>query len=250
MQSADELRKEARRCLDAIIRIVLVDDDWIVRAGLRASLVKVGGVEIVGEASNGREALDIVAKHQPRLVLMDIVMPVLGGVEAARRIVKEYPNVRVIIHSMHTGEDYVLQALRAGASGYIHKGSPPRQLEFAIESVARGELFLSPVVSQRMIEGYLSQATDQTSSMEQLTSRQREILQLVAEGHSSKQIAGILHASVKTIDSHRANIMDRLGIQNIPGLVRYAIRHGLVSAASSVSRRDVHADLEGISRQS
>jgi DNA-binding NarL/FixJ family response regulator len=230
MQSADELRKEAPRCLDDVITVVLVDDHWIVRAGLRALLAELGGVEIVGEASNGREALEMVAEHQPRLVLMDIVMPVLGGVEATRRIVKEYPNVRVIILSMHTGEDYVLEALRAGASGYLHKGSAPRQLEFAIESVARGEIFLSPVVSRYVIEGYLSQAIDQTSSMEQLTSRQREILQLVAEGHSSKQIAGILNTSVKTIDSHRANIMERLEIKNIPGLVRYAIRHGLVSA--------------------
>jgi DNA-binding NarL/FixJ family response regulator len=207
-----------------------IDDHWIVRAGLRALLVELGGVEIVGEASNGREALEMVAEHQPRLVLRDIVMPVLGGVEATRRIVKEYPNVRVIILSMHTGGDYVLEALRAGASGYIHKGSAPRQLEYAIESVARGEIFLSPAVSKCVVEGYLSQPIDQTSSMEQLTSRQREILQLVAEGHSSKQIAGILNTSVKTIDSHRANIMERLGIQNVPGLVRYAIRHGLVSA--------------------
>jgi DNA-binding NarL/FixJ family response regulator len=230
MQSADVLRKEPRRCLDAITTVVLVDDHWMVRAGLRALLVELGGIEIVGEASNGRDAIDMVATLQPRLVLMDLVMPVLGGVETTRRIVKEHSNVRVIILSMHTGEEYVLQALRAGAAGYIDKGSAPRQLEFAIESVARGEIFLSPAVSKCVIEGYLSQPIDQTSSMEQLTSRQREILQLLAEGHSSKQIAGILNASVKTIESHRANIMDRLGIHNVPGLVRYAVRYGLVSA--------------------
>jgi DNA-binding NarL/FixJ family response regulator len=131
---------------------------------------------------------------------------------------------------MHIGEEYVLQALRAGASGYIYKGSPPRELELAIESVARGEIFLSPVISKHVIEAYLSRAADQTSSLEQLTPRQREILQLIAEGHSSKQIAQILNASVKTIDSPRANIMERLGIHNVPGLVRYAIRYGLVSA--------------------
>jgi DNA-binding NarL/FixJ family response regulator len=211
------------------IRAILVDDHWLVRAGLRSLLMAVGGLDIVGEASNGREAIDMVAKHQPQLVLMDIVMPGLGGVEATRRIVNEYPNVRVIILSMHTGEEYVLNALRAGASGYIDKGSAPRQLEFAIESVAQGEIFLSPAVSKCVIEGYLSRATDQISSIEQLTSRQREILQLIAEGHSSKRIAGILDTSVKTIESHRANLMDRLGIHNIPGLVRYAIRHGLAS---------------------
>ncbi|MEA2779513.1 MAG: hypothetical protein QOK29_1057 [Rhodospirillaceae bacterium] len=212
------------------IQVLLADDHWLVRAGLRSLLTEFGGIEIVDEASDGREAIELVAKHQPQLVLMDIVMPGLGGVEATRRIVKEYPNVRVLILSMHIGEEYVLQALRAGASGYIYKGSPPRELELAIESVARGEIFLSPVISKHVIEAYLSRAADQTSSLEQLTPRQREILQLIAEGHSSKQIAQILNASVKTIDSHRANIMERLGIHNVPGLVRYAIRYGLVSA--------------------
>jgi DNA-binding NarL/FixJ family response regulator len=161
---------------------------------------------------------------------MDLVMPGLGGVEATRRIVKEYPHVRVVILSMHTGDEYVLEALRAGASSYIHKDSPPRLLKFAIEAVARGEIFLGPIVSKHVIEGYLSRANDQISSLEQLTSRQREILQLVSEGSSSKQIAGLLNTSVKTIDSHRTNIMERLGVHNVPGLVRYAIRHGLVSA--------------------
>jgi DNA-binding NarL/FixJ family response regulator len=212
------------------IQVLLADDHWLVRAGLRSLLTEFGGIEIVDEASDGREAIELVAKHQPQLVLMDIVMPGLGGVEATRRIVKEYPNVRVLILSMHIGEEYVLQALRAGASGYVYKGSPPRELELAIESVARGEIFLSPVISKHVIEAYLSRAADQTSSLEQLTPRQREILQLIAEGHSSKQIAQILNASVKTIDSHRANIMERLGIHNVPGLVRYAIRYGLVSA--------------------
>jgi DNA-binding NarL/FixJ family response regulator len=212
------------------IQVLLADDHWLVRAGLRSLLTEFGGIDIVDEASDGREAIELVAKHQPQLVLMDIVMPGLGGVEATRRIVKEYPNVRVLILSMHIGEEYVLQALRAGASGYIYKGSPPRELELAIESVARGEIFLSPVISKHVIEAYLSRAADQTSSLEQLTPRQREILQLIAEGHSSKQIAQILNASVKTIDSHRANIMERLGIHNVPGLVRYAIRYGLVSA--------------------
>jgi DNA-binding NarL/FixJ family response regulator len=212
------------------ISVILADDHSLVRAGVRSLLVGLGGIEIVGEASDSREAIEMVAKHQPRLVLMDLVMPDLGGVEATRRIVKAYPNVRVVILSMHTGDRCVLEALRAGASGYVYKDSPPRQLGFAIEAVARGEIFLSPAISKHVIEGYLSRARDQTSSLEQLTSRQREILQLVAEGHSSKQIAGLLNASVKTIDSHRANIMGRLGIQNVPGLVRYAIRHGLVSA--------------------
>src|SRR4029077_4567150 len=198
------------------IRVILADDHLLVRAGLRSLLVGLGGTEIVGEASDGREAIDMVAKHQPRLVLMDLVMPRLGGLEATRRIVKEYPNVRVVILSMHTGDGYVLEALRAGASGYVHKDSPPRRLKFAIEAVARGEIFLGPVISRHVIECYLNRASDQKSSLEQLTSCQREILQLVSEGSSSKQIAGLLNTSVNTIRSHRANIMESLGIHNVP----------------------------------
>ncbi|HEX9463967.1 MAG TPA: response regulator transcription factor, partial [Alphaproteobacteria bacterium] len=146
-----------------------------------------------------------------------------------RRIVKDYPQVRVIVLSMHTNESYVLQALRAGASGYVLKGSPPNELELAIASVARGEIFLSPAISKHVIDAYLNRTEVKTSSLEQLTPRQREILQLIAEGKSSKEIAQLLDASVKTIESHRASLMERLDIHDLAGLVRYAIRHGLVS---------------------
>ncbi|MEA2783181.1 MAG: hypothetical protein QOK29_4725 [Rhodospirillaceae bacterium] len=213
----------------AAIRVVIADDHSLVRAGFRLVLSGFDGVEVVGEASNGREAIELVAEHRPGLALMDLSMPGLGGVEATRRIAKEYPDVRVIILSMHTSEDYVFQALRAGAAGYVYKGSPPLHLELAIRSVARGEIFLSPAISRHLVSAYLDQFCDRASSIETLTSRQREVLQLVAEGHSSKQIAGILNASVKTIDAHRVNIMESLGIHNVPGLVRYAIRSGLVS---------------------
>ena len=210
-------------------RVLLVDDHSLVRASLRSLLADFAGIEVVAEASDGREAVKLVAKHHPELVLMDISMAGLNGLDATRRIVKEYPNVRVIVLSMHTGEDYVLQALRTGASGYVLKQSTPRELQLAIECVARGQVFLSPAISKHVIDVYLSRAAEQMNSLEQLTPRQREILQLIAEGHSSKQIAQLLNASVKTIESHRASLMERLDIHDVAGLVRYAIRYGLVS---------------------
>ena len=210
-------------------RVLLVDDHSLVRASLRSLLADFAGIEVVAEASDGREAVKLVAKHHPELVLMDISMAGLNGLDATRRIVKEYPNVRVIVLSMHTGEDYVLQALRTGASGYVLKQSTPRELQLAIECVARGQVFLSPAISKHVIDVYLSRAAEQMNSLEQLTPRQREILQLIAEGHSSKQIAQLLNSSVKTIESHRASLMERLDIHDVAGLVRYAIRHGLVS---------------------
>jgi DNA-binding NarL/FixJ family response regulator len=168
------------------IRLLLTDDHWLVRASLRSLLADFAGVEVVAEASDGREAIELVGQHRPELVLMDISMPGLNGLEATRRIVKEHPNVRVIVLSMHASESHVLQALRAGASGYVLKGSAPRELELAIEAVARGEIFLSPAISKHVIEVYLSRTSDQSDSLDQLTPRQREILQLIAEGNSSK----------------------------------------------------------------
>jgi DNA-binding NarL/FixJ family response regulator len=211
------------------IQVLLADHHALFRAGMRCLLREIGGFEVIAEANDGREAVDLVARHRPQLVLMAIGMPHLNGVEATRQIVTEHPLVRVLILSAQTSEDHVLRALRAGASGYLHKGSLPSEFQLAIESVARGEIFLSPTISRQVIEAYLSGATEQASSLEKLTPRQREILQLIAEGHSSKEIARILNASAKTIETHRTHIMDRLAIRNIPGLVRYAIRHGLVS---------------------
>ncbi len=210
-------------------RVLLVDDHRLVRASLRSLLADFTGVEVVAEAGDGREALELVAQHRPDLVLMDISMAGLNGLEATRQIINANPHVRVIVLSMHTSEKYVLQALRAGASGYVLKGSTTRELELAIESIIRGEVFLSPAISKHVIDVYLNRTADQTDSLGRLTPRQREILQLIAEGHSSKQIAQLLDASVKTIESHRASLMERLDIHDVAGLVRYAIRHGLVS---------------------
>lgn len=211
------------------IRLLLADDHLLIRASLRSLLADFAGIEVVAEASDGREAIEMVGLHKPDVVLMDISMAGLNGLEATRLIRKEYPDVQVIVLSMHAGERHVLQALRAGAGGYILKESAPRELELAIESVARGKLFLSPGISRQVIEVFLGQMGGQADPLDQLTPRQREILQLIAEGHSSKQIAHRLDASVKTIESHRASLMERLDIHDIAGLVRYAIRQGLVS---------------------
>jgi DNA-binding NarL/FixJ family response regulator len=210
-------------------RILLTDDHQLVRASLRSLLADFDGVEVVAEASDGREALGLIDKYHPDVVLMDISMPGLNGLEATQRLAKEHPGVRVIVLSMHTSDQHVLRALRAGASGYVLKGSAPRELELAIDAVARGEIFLSPAISKHVIDIYLDRTAGQSGSLDQLTPRQREILQLVAEGKSSKEIAKLLDASVKTIESHRASLMERLDIHDLAGLVRYAIRQGLVS---------------------
>jgi DNA-binding NarL/FixJ family response regulator len=211
------------------IRILLCDDHLLIRASLKSLIGEFPGIEVVGEAGDGRAALEHADKLRPNVVLMDIAMPGLNGLEATRRLVKDQPQMRVVMLSMHSDESHVLQALRAGASGYVLKGSAPRELEMAIEAVARGEIFLSPAISKHVIDVYLNRAEGQANSLDLLTPRQREILQLIAEGKSSKQIAQILEASVKTIESHRASLMERLDIHDVAGLVRYAIRHGLVS---------------------
>jgi len=216
----------------AAIEVILVDDHALVRASLRSLLGDFSGIKVVAEASDGREAIGAIAKYQPEAVVMDISMPGLNGLEATRRIAKDHPKSHVVVLSMHADEDHVLQALRAGASGYVLKSSAPIELKLAIEAVARGETFLSPAISKHVIESYFRRKSDKSTSLDALTPRQREILQLIAEGKSSKQIAQLLDASVKTIESHRTSLMDRLDIHDVAGLVRYAIRCGLVSAES------------------
>jgi DNA-binding NarL/FixJ family response regulator len=214
----------------APISVLVVDDQWLVRAGLVALLGDFDNVEVVGEAGDGNEALALVADLAPSIVLMDITMPRLNGLEATRRIAREHPASRVIVLSGHSGEQFVLEAMNAGASGYALKGSAPAELAMAIQAVARGELFLSPAISKHVVRAVRARDGDSRTSIGQLTPRQREILQLIAEGKSSKQIAQLLDAGVKTIEAHRANLMARLNIHDVAGLVRYAIRHGLISA--------------------
>jgi len=211
------------------IRVLLADDHALVRAGIRSLLTGLEGIEVVGEAGDGREALRLVEKERAHVLLMDIAMPGLNGLEALARVTKDYPHTRVLILSMHANEEYVLQALRAGAAGYLLKGAGPAELELAVRAVARGETHLSPSISRHVVDDYLRRLSEGPAAPEALTPRQREILQLIAEGHTTKEIASKLGLSVKTVETHRMQLMERLDIHDIAGLVRYAIRTGLVT---------------------
>jgi DNA-binding NarL/FixJ family response regulator len=219
------------------VRILLVDDHTLVRGGLRALLQDLEGVQVVAEAGDGREALQLIETNRPDIVMMDIAMAGMNGLEATNRISKDYPGVRVIILSMHTSEEYVLQALRAGASGYLLKDAGVSELDIAIHAVARGETYLSPPVSKHVISDYMrrvgleleSDDAGGQPSLDRLTLRQREILQLIAEGNTTQEIANLLNISVKTVETHRMQLMERLNIHDVAGLVRFAIRVGLIT---------------------
>lgn len=212
------------------LRVMLADDHTLVRAGIRSLLQGVAGVEVVGEASDGRAVLELIGTRPVDVVLMDIAMKGLNGLETTLQLKKSHPEVHVIILSMHASEEYVMQALRAGASGYLLKDAATLELELALQVVRRGETYLSPPISKQVVESYMQRVGGERTSLSLLTPRQREILQLIAEGCGTKEIAHRLEVSVKTIETHRAQLMERLDIHDIPGLVRYAIRVGLVSA--------------------
>ncbi|HMD87668.1 MAG TPA: response regulator transcription factor [Anaerolineaceae bacterium] len=217
------------------IRVLLADDHNLVRAGIRSLIQELTGIEVIAEASDGREALSLIEIHRPDVVLMDIAMAGLNGLEATARVVRDFPEVRVIMLSMHANEEYVWQALRFGASGYLLKDAGTAELELAIKAVARGETYLSPPISKQVIDDYIQRVSGQPDSekiaaapADRLTQRQREILQLIAEGHTTQAIAQKLNISVKTVETHRMQLMERLDIHEIAGLVRYAIRIGLI----------------------
>jgi DNA-binding NarL/FixJ family response regulator len=212
----------------AIIRVLLADDHDLVRAGFRSLLERLEGIEVVAEAGDGREALDLIARHHPDVVLMDIKMPGLNGIEAMSRALRETPGTRVVMLSMYANEEYVVQSLRAGAIGYLLKDAATAELELAVRAAARDEAYLSPAISRRMIQEYLQTVGDNDPPLGPLTPRQREVLQLIAEGRTMKEIAALLCISVKTAESHRAQLMERLGIYDIAGLVRYALRVGFL----------------------
>lgn len=208
------------------IRVLLADDFRMVRSGIRALLETVPNVEVVAEAANGHEVLSLIPQHQPDVVLMDISMPRLNGLEATARITKAFPNIRVIILSMHASEEYVWRAQSCGASGYILKNSSPDELAKAIDAVTHGSQFFN------VSEGSSEEVTEKPRMvmlLDRLTFRQREVFQLIAEGHSTIEIAEILNISAKTVETHRAALMNRLEMHDIPSLVRYAIKVGVIA---------------------
>ncbi len=221
------------------VRVILADDHPIVRAGIRSELENLADVEVIAEADDGRSAFALVKEHRPDVIFMDISMGGLNGLEATARITREFPEVRVIILSMHQSEEYYWQALRAGASGYLLKKAATAEMGAALRRVLEGEIYLSRDISNRLVSSFarardardlpLQQLGPRKSRLEQLTDRQREILQLIAEGQTTKAIALILKVSPKTVEYHRAKLMERLKIFDIPGLVRFALQENLIS---------------------
>jgi DNA-binding NarL/FixJ family response regulator len=205
-------------------RVLIADDHQIVRQGLRALLEKAGHV-VVAEASNGREAVDSAAVHQIDIAVLDMIMPVLNGVDCARELIRAAPHVRTILLTMHADRPYVVEALRAGAKGYVLKTQAAEDLVRAIDEVSRGAVYISPAVAVSLVDAVLDKGD---SPAQELTARERQILQLIAESKSTKEIARILNISYKTAESHRSRLMKKLDIHETAGLVRYAIRRGLL----------------------
>jgi DNA-binding NarL/FixJ family response regulator len=211
------------------LRLLVADDHALVRAGMLALLHEIPGVAVVAETGDGREALRLIRERKPDIALLDISMPGLNGLEVAARVAQTHSATRVIIVSMHGDDESVRRALLAGAAGYLLKNSDRRELELALSTVARGDTWLSPALTKRVVAALTHGARSPGDGpFEVLTPRQREVLQLVAEGHSNKEIANRLHVALKTVETHRTELMERLGIHGVAGLVRYAIQVGLV----------------------
>jgi DNA-binding NarL/FixJ family response regulator len=212
------------------IRIVLADDHTIIRSGLRLLLEQQPDFKVVAEASDGRQAVQLVSKHHPNVVILDIGMPELNGIEATRQIVAQDPHPDVVILSMHSDESYVLRALKAGARAYILKNAAEADLIRAVQAVSEGKSFFSPVISKMLLEDYVRQVREKEveDSYDLLTPREREILQLIAEGKTNKEMATILGLSPHTIETHRGNILEKLNLHSVPELIMYAVRKGII----------------------
>lgn len=208
------------------IRVVLADDHTLVRAGIRALLERIQGVEVLAEAGDGHEALELIASLKPDVVLLDIAMPVLSGLEVLREVVSRFPEVRVIVLTVHETEEYAGHALRSGAAGFLPKSAASTELELALASVKRGEQYVSPGISKQVGADFYLQSVQPATA--ELTPRQLEVLKMIAKGRSTKDIANALEISAKTVETHRAQLMERLQIYDVASLVRYALRTGLV----------------------
>jgi DNA-binding NarL/FixJ family response regulator len=209
------------------IRVLIADDHALVRAGIRALVEKIEGVVVVGEAGRGREAIELIRDLKPNLVLLDITMPDGSGFDVLSEVTKQHPEVRVIVLTVHEAGEYAIRALREGAAGFLPKSAASTELELAIQTVIRGEVYISPEMSQKTLLEY-GKGTTKRELLDTLSPRQREVLRLIAEGRTTKQIAQELEISVKTVETHRAQLMERLDIHDVAGLVRYAIYVGLI----------------------
>jgi len=216
----------------ARIKVVVADDHAIVREGVRMILAREQDIEVVGEAGDGQQALDLVASLRPQVVIMDISMPGMGGVEATQRLKAKHPEVQVLALTMHEDETYVFQLLRAGAAGYVLKRAAAQDLVQAVRAAAKGEAFLYPSIARKVVEDYLKRVEtgEERERYDGLTTREKEILTLIAQGLSNQQIAEKLYISIKTVQTHRAHILEKLGLHDRTELVRYAIRKGLIQA--------------------
>ncbi|MDH7515535.1 MAG: response regulator transcription factor [Bacteroidota bacterium] len=213
------------------IAVCLADDHQLVREGLRVLLEAEGDIHVVGEASDGRTAIALVADRQPDIVVMDITMPELNGIDATRRIREEYPSTRVVILSMHATREHVFRAIRAGADGYVLKESAANEVVSAVRSVARGHRYLSEKIVDLVIDDYIQAGEQERSPLDRLSAREREIFQLTAEGKSLKDIAETLFLSPKSVETYRSRVYDKLGVRDLPGLVKLAIQFGIIDAS-------------------
>jgi len=213
------------------LRILLADDHIVMRTGLRSLLERQPNLEVVGESENGRETVDLVTSLKPDVVVMDVGMPVLNGIEATKTIVTQHPTTAVVILSMHVDESYVMRALKAGARGYLLKDSAPADLISAIQAVSQNKSFFSPKVSRILAEDYVRVLKQKgaVDSYDLLTSREREILQLIAEGKANKEVAAALNISPYTVETHRSHILEKLNLHNPAELILYAVRKGIIS---------------------
>lgn len=211
------------------IKVLLADDHALFRAGIRALLEDLPAIKVVGETDNGLDLIRLAKEHQPDVAIVDITMPELNGLDALPKLKSTVPDVAVIVLSMHANEQYVMQSLKSGASGYMVKTAATTELESAIRAVSRGETYLSPAISKSVIDSCLGRSNLKPRTKQLLTPRQRQIMQLIAEGKTSKEIANTLYLSYKTVETHRAQLMERLDIHDVAGLVRCAVRLGLVS---------------------